>query len=244
MASAASAWSVRTTSTVACAAAKRLDEPRVAVRDLLGQVPCSADQAAQLLPMATLRPHCEEQLKPGLRVPRLGRDLVGWHQRRVRKQAGAVDEDLAGPAPTSCRSSRLTAPSSSADSPASLASRSAHVSGPLPGSLTERPLRCRSSASMTGATSSQIFARRVAYPGRLTLQYPYHCHSLPREGVLSPRRSSAPARRRRRSWYSFDALDAGATGRYRGQERRLPLKLVDQRAEIGQVGLWLAAEGV
>jgi hypothetical protein len=41
-----------------------------------------------------------------------------------------------------------------------------------------------------------------------------------------------------------DVLDPGPTGRHRGEQRRLPLDLVEQRVEIGQVGLRLAAEGV
>jgi hypothetical protein len=40
---------------------------------------------------------------------------------------------------------------------------------------------------MTGAASSRIFARLAAYPARLAVQYPYHCHrSCHGKGLLEP----------------------------------------------------------
>jgi hypothetical protein len=180
-----------------------LDAPEVAVRDLLGQI-----QVAQT------RRRSSSRGPPGARTvrkrpsqafasPALGGTWPAGTSDGSASRAAQSMRTSRARRPTSCRSSRLSVPSSSAESPASLASRSAHVSGPLPGSVTERPLRCRSRASMTGAASSRIFARKGRTPPGWQSSIPYHCHrSGHGKGYSTPRRSSAAASRRRRSRYS------------------------------------------
>jgi hypothetical protein len=223
-----------------------LDAPEVAVRDLLGQI-----QVAQT------RRRSSSRGPPGARTvrkrpsqafasPALGGTWPAGTSDGSASRAAQSMRTSRARRPTSCRSSRLSAPSSSAESPASLASRSAHVSGPLPGSVTERPLRCRSRASMTGAASSRIFARKGRTPPGWRSSIPYHCHrSGHGKGYSSPRRSSAAAQPPTAiPVLAFDVIDPGPAGRYCGQECRLPLKLIDQRIDIGQAGLRLASERV